>query len=245
MFNGISNSGDFDDEFLQRADTLYAQWSQELSDTGDEHNDQEDNTDAGTWNHLLNSRLDIEETIGALHRAKRDKSVGIDNIPNEIVKCSGLLHILHKLFHICFENNTIPSPWYQHVIKTMYANVQSAVRLHGLGAILTDWFSVHSGVRQGDNLAPTLFAMYINDFVLTINELHKGISIGDRDVSCLLYADDIVLLTETPVDLQVQLDAVNNWCRKWRLKINVTKTKIMHFRKNSIRLSVSYRQPEY
>ena len=73
LFNGISNSGDFDDEFLQRADTLYAQWSQELSDTGDEHNDQEDNTEAGTWNHLLNSRLDIEETIGALHRAKRDK----------------------------------------------------------------------------------------------------------------------------------------------------------------------------
>ena len=98
---------------------------------------------------------------------------------------------------------------------------------------MTDWFSVHSGVRQGDNLAPTLFAMYIHDFVITINELHKGISIGDRDVSCLLYADDIVLLAETPVDLQVQLDAVNNWCRKWRLKINVTKTKIMHFRKNS------------
>ena len=93
--------------------------------------------------------------------------------------------------------------------------------------------SVHSGVRQGDNLTPTLFAMYINDFVITINELHKGISIGDRDVSCLLYADDIVLLAETPVDLQVQLDAVNNWCRKWRLKINVTKTKIMHFRKHS------------
>ena len=101
-------------------------WSQELSDTGDEHNDQEDNTDAGTWNHLLNSRLYIEETIGALHRAKRAKSVGIDNIPNEILKCSGLLHVLHKLFHTCFENNTIPSPWYQSIIHPILKKRQGS-----------------------------------------------------------------------------------------------------------------------
>ena len=43
----------------------------------------------------------------------------------------------------------------------------------------------------------------------------------------LVYDDDIVLLAVTPVDLQVQLDAINNWSMKWRLNINVTKTKIM------------------
>ena len=48
-----------------------------------------------------------------------------------------------------------------NIIKTMYANIQSVVRL---GCVLTDWFSITAGVRQGDNLAPTLFAIFVNEW---------------------------------------------------------------------------------
>ena len=47
-------------------------------------------------------------------------------------------------------------------IKSMYVNIQSCLQLN---EIFTDWFSVLNGVKQGDNLSPTLFALFINDLV--------------------------------------------------------------------------------
>ena len=121
-----------------------------------------------------------------------------------------------------------------NIMKTMYAHIQSAVRL---GVELTDWFSVDTGVRQGDNLAPTLFAIYINDFITAMKALNKGLPVGDDCVSCLAYADDVVLVASSHEDVQAMLDAVHVWCTQWRLKVNTFKTKIMHFRKKSVSCS--------
>ena len=49
-------------------------------------------------------------------------------------------------------------------------------------------------------------------------------------LAVLAYADDIVLLANTVKDLQKQLDCLHNWCVKWRMEVNVSKTKIVHFR---------------
>ena len=49
-------------------------------------------------------------------------------------------------------------------------------------------------------------------------------------LSILLYADDIVLITSNENDLQFLLNIVENWCRKWRLEVNLTKTNVMHIR---------------
>ena len=45
----------------------------------------------------------------------------------------------------------------------------------------------------------------------------------------LLYADDTVLMAETPETLQKQLDIFHEYCLKWKLKVNVDKTKIVCF----------------
>ena len=58
-----------------------------------------------------------------------------------------------------------------------------------------DWFHCHSGVSQGCNLSPTLFSVFAND-------LHLGITMGDVSVSILMYADDIVLVSDTENNLQ-------------------------------------------
>ena len=60
-----------------------------------------------------------------------------------------------------------------------------------------------------------------------------GKKIGNKSVSILLYADDIVLITESEESLQKMLDSVYNWCQKWQLNINCSKTQIVHFRKKS------------
>ena len=94
-----------------------------------------------------------------------------------------------------------------------------------------NWFPIKTGIRQGDSLSPTLFAIFINDLALEIKEKHKGIKLNDNvNVPILLYADDIILLASSPSELKNMLKTVYNWCNRWRLKVNSTKTKVMHFR---------------
>jgi hypothetical protein len=45
----------------------------------------------------------------------------------------------------------------------------------------------------------------------------------------LLYADDTVLMAESPEELQMLLYAFDDYCTIWKLKVNVDKTKIMIF----------------
>ena len=77
------------------------------------------------------------------------------------------------------------------------------------------------GVKQGDNLYPTLFNLFINNLVSQIKELHCGIKICIEQVSILLYADDIVLLLDSEKGLQSMLIYLNKWCMQWCLDINV------------------------
>ena len=61
--------------------------------------------------------------------------------------------------------------------------------------------------------------------------IHKQASLAGRLI--LLYADDIALISESEDSPQRMLDVVNNWCQKWQLNINCTKTEIIQFRKMS------------
>ena len=105
----------------------------------------------------------------------------------------------------------------------------------------TDYFDCPIGVKQGDCLSPTLFAIFINDLANEIKETGIGVPLNidpnetiaeSTLVNILLYADDIVLFASNEMDLQILLNIVENWCRKWRLEVNLTKTNILHIRNN-------------
>ena len=124
---------------------------------------------------------------------------------------------LERSFHIkaCF----------LHILKQMYENVSSCVRVDDDNS---DWFTINSGVKCV--LVLTLFDMFINDLMKDIQDLNKGIDLGDYKLAALLYADDVAVLGETECDLQCILDTVAASCNKWGLGINPMKTKILHFR---------------
>ena len=112
-------------------------------------------------------------------------------------------------------------------IKSLYNNTFSCVRVNNW---MTGWFSVSSGVKQGDNLSPTLFSIYINDLAVTLKELNLGIDINGQKLCILLYADDLVLIAENEKDLQTLLNKMNEWCLRWKLNININKSNVVHFR---------------
>ena len=67
-------------------------------------------------------------------------------------------------------------------------------------------------MRQGDTLAPTLFAIYINDLAIKVKAQNTGVKIaGGEDISILMFADDIVLLSDTAENLQSSMDVLSEW----------------------------------
>ena len=93
-----------------------------------------------------------------------------------------------------------------HSIKSIYAETSACIRINNTR---TNWFFCKSGVKQGDNCSPTFFSIFVNDLVKEINNLGLGVSVGDRRVSALLYADDIALISITEQDMQHLLDTLH------------------------------------
>ena len=84
--------------------------------------------------------------------------------------------LLYKLI-----SNGIDGKFYNS-IKSILSDTTSCVKLNG---ILTDWFPVLSGVRQGDSSSPTIFAFYIDDLIEGLRTLDKGIKFNDYTLCCL------------------------------------------------------------
>ena len=45
----------------------------------------------------------------------------------------------------------------------------------------------------------------------------------------LLYADDTLVLVESPIELQYATDAQFNYCETWKLHVNTAKTMVLVF----------------
>lgn len=95
--------------------------------------------------------------------------------------------------------NKVDGKLYQS-IKSMYSHTTSCVRINNK---LTEWFDCKSGVKQGDNLSPTLFSAFVNDLVTEINDFDIGVKVDNRTISMLLYADDIAFLASQENDYRL------------------------------------------
>ena len=127
-----------------------------------------------------------------------------------------------------------------HVIKGLYTNTKSCVRSNNQTSSL---FNCDMGVRQGDNLSPLLFSIYLNDLEPHLKAQCNGIIIENKteDLSVLvklftlLYADDTILLSDSAIDLQNSLNALHIYCQTWKLSVNTSKTKVIVFSRGKVR----------
>lgn len=109
------------------------------------------------------------------------------------------------------------------------------------------------GVRQGENLSPFLFSIFLNDLeefmlskevncVTTVNEnIETELGIYLKQF-LLLYTDDTctALRSESAEDLQLQINAFGEFCDNWKMKVNIDKTKVMVFGLGKIKTTLKF-----
>lgn len=115
------------------------------------------------------------------------------------------------------------------LIRALHKNTTIRVKLNPQGH-LTNPIETKKGVRQGCILAPLLFNLYINDLVTHLNKLeHHPPKLASKHISILLYADDAVLLSKTPLGLKRMMQTLTKYSQQNRLEINYDKTKVISF----------------
>ena len=87
------------------------------------------------------------------------------------------------------------------------------------------------GVLQGGMLSPKLFTEFLYDLKEDLNSKF-GMSIDDTLMTYILYADDLVLCSESADGLQKLIDGLYQFCSKWHLIVSLAKTNILIFGKN-------------
>ena len=81
-----------------------------------------------------------------------------------------------------------------------------------VGDYCTDTFSSLEGIGQGENLNPTFFNITINDIPTYFDPSCDPVKLTKERINCLLYADDLILLSNSTESLQNCVDKLPTFC---------------------------------
>ena len=90
-----------------------------------------------------------------------------------------------------------------------------------------------------------LFNLFVNDiFDLFDNAKCDSVKLQTKLIPCLMYADDLLILSEIENGLNESLERLSNYAKKWKLKISAKKTKIIVVNKAGKIINVKLRMDD-
>jgi hypothetical protein len=109
-------------------------------------------------------------------------------------------------------------------IRSLYEGHNAKIRLNGEESAP---FQINLGVKQGCVLSPELFKIFINDLIESIHETDTGVKLDFTTIASLMFADDLVMMSETLEGLKQQVKSLESWCSRFKMHANISKTKVM------------------
>ena len=155
-----------------------------------------------------------------------------------------------QLLFLILERYGCP-PTYMKIVRALHTNNTAAVRV---GNEVSDPFDVTMGVKQGCVLAPILFNIFMvavahlassiqtadtvfpgiklnyrfDGGVFNLQRLKARTKISSTAIRDLQYADDAAIVAQNEAELQEQLAIINEAYTRMGLKMNTSKTEVMH-----------------
>ena len=106
----------------------------------------------------------------------------------------------------------------------MCDDIKMAVKLPGG---LTPFFDSLIGVRQGYTLSPMLFNIYVKNLNEELQNIDcDPVMVHNNSISYLMYAEDLLVLSELWEGLTTSLDKLGAFNNKWKLTIREKRTKL-------------------
>ena len=110
-------------------------------------------------------------------------------------------------------------------IRSLYKGSEACVRV---GGMLSGWFPISQGVRQGCVLSPWLFNVFMDRIMREVKDrLQGGVQLTTTLVQMLLFADDIIVCTEKKEDMERNLAEMRVVMEKWGMSMHWGETKVM------------------
>ena len=143
-----------------------------------------------------------------------DFSKAFDNIPRKT--------LFKKLIDYGITGNFL------NIILNLYKNDKTCIKINEK---MSQTIKTQKGVRQGCVLSALLFNIFMSDLPKKLN-LENSVSIGENvQLNCIMWADDIIILSDSVEGLNDKLKSLNTYCINNDLKVNLDKTKCMTFNK--------------
>jgi len=201
--------------------------------------------------HILNSRLqDWADENGVIYEEQAgfrkgystcDNMFVLHNIVRKYLNRHKKLFIAFVDFQKAFDSVNRRALWVLlerigiggkmlKMLKSVYGTVRCSVRCQRGDS---EHFDCKNGLKQGCKLSPLLFSFLINEVAAEIKVKGKhGVQLlpNTEELFALLFADDVVLMSDTASGLQNQLDCLQKSAGKFGLTVNIHKTKIVVFR---------------
>ena len=175
-----------------------------------------------TQDHIFSIRCYAEKALDknkSVYLALLDLTSAFDIVPKqEIWKALEEMRVTDKL---------------RRAIQSVYKTVKGRVRICG---DTSDIFYMSKGLKQGDSLSPLLFNILMNEILRNSKILQPKTKIGHYNLApvylqCLVYADDIMIITDSEHKLQEAINVWNSELEKKGMKLNKKKSKLIAINK--------------
>ena len=112
------------------------------------------------------------------------------------------------------------------ILRSMYSSITVKVKSNSM---LGSSIQSRSELKQVCVLSPLVFNIFTRDLPNIFRPDCNPDLLGDRPLSCLMYADDLIIFSRSSPGLHNCFHRLDKYCREWCPSVNLSNTKIMIF----------------